>query len=103
MPINIKNPETEELARQLAKETGETITEVIKKSLQDRLQRVRGRRHARGLPEQVADILPKRVVGADPGREQANQHETRDDRSPEQGKRMPPKQARPESSVSPEC
>ncbi|PYU15480.1 MAG: PSK operon transcription factor [Acidobacteria bacterium] len=59
MPINIKNPETEELARQLAKETGETITEVIKKSLQDRLQRVRGRRHARGLPEQVADILQR--------------------------------------------
>jgi antitoxin VapB len=59
MPISIKNPETEELARQLAKETGETITEVIKKSLQDRLQRVRGRRHARGLPEQVADILQR--------------------------------------------
>jgi antitoxin VapB len=59
MPISIKNPETEELARQLAKETGETITEVIKKSLQDRLQRVRGRRHVRGLPEQVADILQR--------------------------------------------
>ena len=59
MPISIKNPETEELARQLAEETGETITEVIKKSLQDRLQRVRGRRHARGLPEQVADILQR--------------------------------------------
>ena len=59
MPISIKNPETEELARQLAEETGETITEVIKKSLQDRLQRVRGRRHARGLPEQFADILQR--------------------------------------------
>jgi antitoxin VapB len=59
MPISIKNAETEELARQLAKETGETITEVIKKSLQDRLQRVRGRRHARGLPEQVEDILQR--------------------------------------------
>jgi len=31
MPISIKNPQTEELARKLAKETGETITEVIKK------------------------------------------------------------------------
>ena len=59
MPISIKNAETEELARELAKETGETITEVIKKSLQDRLQRVRGRRHARGLPEQVEDILQR--------------------------------------------
>ena len=59
MPISIKNVETERLARELAKETGETLTEVIKRSLQDRLQRVRGRRHAKGLPEQVADILQR--------------------------------------------
>jgi antitoxin VapB len=59
MPISINNAETEELARELAKATGETITEVIRKSLQDRLQRVRGRRHARGLPEEVADILQR--------------------------------------------
>ena len=59
MPISIKNAEAEHLARELAKETGETITEVIKKALQDRLQRVRGRRHARGLPEQVEDILQR--------------------------------------------
>ena len=50
MPISIKNEETEQL---------ESITEVIKKSLQDRLQRVRGRRHARRLPEEVADILQR--------------------------------------------
>lgn len=59
MPISIKNEETEHLARELAKETGETITEVIKKSLQDRLQRVRGRRHTKRLPEEVADILQR--------------------------------------------
>jgi len=59
VPISIKNVETEQLARELARETGETITEVIKRSLQDRLQRVRGRRHARELPEQVEDILER--------------------------------------------
>jgi antitoxin VapB len=59
MPISIKNPETEQLARLLAKETGETITEVIKQSLQDRLERVRGRRRASSLEEQVADILQR--------------------------------------------
>jgi antitoxin VapB len=59
MPISIKNPHTEQLARQLAKETGETITEVITKSLQDRLQRVHGRRTAQPLKEQVADILQR--------------------------------------------
>src|SRR5260370_7921259 len=59
MRISIRNAETEELARELGKESGETIREVIKKSLQDRLQRVRGRRHARELPEQVEDILQR--------------------------------------------
>lgn len=59
MPISIKNAETEQLARLLAKETGETITEVIKKSLQDRLQRMRGRRKDRELKDQIADILAR--------------------------------------------
>ena len=59
MPISIRNEETEQLARELAKETGETITEVIKKSLQDRLQRIRGRRHVRELRERVEDILQR--------------------------------------------
>jgi antitoxin VapB len=59
MPISIKNLETERLARELAKETGESITEVIKKSLQDRLHRLRGRRRARTLPEQVEDIFER--------------------------------------------
>ncbi len=59
MPISIKNHETEQLARQLAKETGETITEVIKKSLQDRLQRVRGQRKGRALKDEIADILAR--------------------------------------------
>lgn len=59
MPISIKNEETEALARELAKETGESITEVIKKSLQDRLLRVRGRRRAKRLPEEVEDILQR--------------------------------------------
>jgi len=57
MPISIKNAEIEQLARELAKETGETITDVVKKSLQERLWRVRARKCARGLPEQVEDIL----------------------------------------------
>jgi antitoxin VapB len=59
MPISIKNPETELLARELAKETGESITEVITKSLQDRLHRLHGRRHVQDLPEEVADILER--------------------------------------------
>ncbi len=57
MPISIKNPEAERLARELAKETGESITEVIRNALQDRLRRVKGRRRARTFVEDVKDIL----------------------------------------------
>jgi antitoxin VapB len=66
MPISIKNPETESLARELAKETGESITEVIRKSLQDRLHRLHGRHHVQDLPEQVADILERMDALPDP-------------------------------------
>ena len=59
MPISIKNPETEQLARQLAEETGESITEAITKSLQDRMQRLRGRRNPKHLEEEIADILAR--------------------------------------------
>jgi antitoxin VapB len=59
MPISIKNSETEELARRLAKETGETITEVITKSLQDRMQRLHGRRNVLPLRERIADVLAR--------------------------------------------
>ena len=57
MPLSIKNPETEELAREISKETGETLTVAITVALRDRLQRLRGRRHARNLIQEVDDIL----------------------------------------------
>jgi antitoxin VapB len=57
MPLSIKNPETEELAREVSKETGESLTDAITNSLRDRLQRLRGRRHARNLVQEVDDIL----------------------------------------------
>jgi antitoxin VapB len=59
MPISIKNAETEHLARQLAKETGESITEAITKSLQDRLQRLKGRRGLPPLQERLAGIFER--------------------------------------------
>ncbi|MGC1414884.1 MAG: type II toxin-antitoxin system VapB family antitoxin [Candidatus Acidiferrum sp.] len=57
MPLSIKNPETEELAREISKETGESITDAITIALRDRLQRLRGRRHAKNLIQEVDDIL----------------------------------------------
>ena len=37
MPLSIKNPRTEKLARQVARKHGETITEAITRALEERL------------------------------------------------------------------
>ena len=39
MPISIKDPETDRLARALAAATGESLTEAIRRALEDRLER----------------------------------------------------------------
>lgn len=40
MALSIKDLETERLARDLARRTGETITDATKKALEERLQRI---------------------------------------------------------------
>lgn len=40
MALNIRNPETERLATELAKRTGETKTAAVTKALRERLERV---------------------------------------------------------------
>ena len=44
MALSIKDPETDRLARELAKATGESITEAIRAALRERLERERPRR-----------------------------------------------------------
>jgi antitoxin VapB len=39
MPLSIKDPETERLARQLAARTGETITVATRRAIEERLKR----------------------------------------------------------------
>lgn len=73
MPLSIKNETTERLARQVAGETGESITEAIQKSLEERWDRLKERRRGRALTRQIEDIL--RRVDALP---------TLDDRSPDE-------------------
>ena len=57
MALSIKKRETEQLARTLAKEAGESITDAIERSLQERLERLRRKRKAKFLLESVDDIL----------------------------------------------
>ncbi|HVO61438.1 MAG TPA: type II toxin-antitoxin system VapB family antitoxin [Terriglobales bacterium] len=55
MSLNIKNQETHKLAIQLAKLTGENMTEAVTKAVRERLDRLRGQRGA-GLAERLAKI-----------------------------------------------
>lgn len=56
MALNIRNPETERLAAELARETGETKTEAVTKALRDRLNRLRRARAGRSLAEELDAI-----------------------------------------------
>jgi antitoxin VapB len=44
MGISIKNEQTERIARELARETGESLTTAIRRALEERLARLEGRR-----------------------------------------------------------
>ena len=56
MALSIRNGRTEKLARELAAESGETITQAITQALEERLERLRGRSTARDLVEEILKI-----------------------------------------------
>jgi antitoxin VapB len=56
MAMSIRNPKAEALARETAREAGETLTDAIIHSLEDRLAKLRGRRTQQNLAEQILDI-----------------------------------------------
>lgn len=55
MPLNIKDPTTEQYVRELAAATGEGVTVAVRKAAQERLQRVRRDRSGR-LAAELLDI-----------------------------------------------
>jgi len=56
MALNIRNAETEKLAAELARVTGETKTEAVTKALRDRLVRVKRERAHRALADELEEI-----------------------------------------------
>ncbi len=56
MPLSIKHPDADNLARALAAETGESITDAVITALRERLERHRGRQGRRRLRDDVARI-----------------------------------------------
>ena len=72
MPLNIKNPEVERLAGELAELTGESKTEVVRRALLERKARLQlsGRRRSRTLAQALASLdraiwstLPRELLG----------------------------------------
>ena len=56
MSLNIKDPEAEELARCLAEETGDTVTQALAVALRERLARVRRANRAKSKAEEPRAI-----------------------------------------------
>jgi antitoxin VapB len=71
MPLNIKNARVEELVEEVARLTGETKTEAVRKALEERKARLiyrvgtidRGIRLKRFLEREVWPHIPKRDLG----------------------------------------
>jgi antitoxin VapB len=78
MALNIKNPDVERLASELAAATGESKTEVIRQALLERRARLRYRvdgsarreRVRRFLEEEIWSRIPADQLGRPPGREE---------------------------------
>ena len=56
MALSIKHPEADRLARELAKSTGEGLTEAVINALRERLAREKGRKRGRRLSEELRAI-----------------------------------------------
>jgi antitoxin VapB len=56
MAISIRNPLAEKLARKVAEETGESLTQAIIHSLEERLERLQGRKQVPGIEEEIIRI-----------------------------------------------
>ena len=58
MALSLKDPETDRLAREVARLTGETLTQAVRKALAERLERERLRRGMpkKGLAEQLNEL-----------------------------------------------
>lgn len=57
MALSIKNDTTERLARQIARATGESLTEAIHKALEERWQQLAAKRRCGILAGQIEDLL----------------------------------------------
>ena len=56
MSLNIKDPEAHDLARRLARATGQSMTRAVVEALRERLERITGRQQAKATVEEMLEI-----------------------------------------------
>ena len=56
MPLSIRNPRAEKLARELAAESRESLTQAIIHALEERMERLKGRRQFSDMAEEIMKI-----------------------------------------------
>jgi len=56
MSLNIKNPEADQLAHELAEMTGQTVTAAVTEALRERIERLRREKRREGLSERLLAI-----------------------------------------------
>ena len=56
MPINIKNEEVTRLAKELARETGESVTDAVGTAVRERLDQLRRKKSRDGVAEKLKQI-----------------------------------------------
>ena len=59
MALNIKDPETDRLARELAAATGESITVAARRAIEERLERGRARADAGSASVDLGDLIER--------------------------------------------
>jgi antitoxin VapB len=59
MALSIKSIEAERLAREIAAKTGESLTDAIRKALEERLDRLQNQRRSQILASQLEEILSR--------------------------------------------
>lgn len=56
MSLNIKDTATDKLAREVAELAGESITEAIRRALEERREKLKRHRRGRDLAREISDI-----------------------------------------------
>lgn len=67
MPLSIKNERVSQLARELARLTGESITDAVGHAVESRIAEIQKARSREGIAEQLMAIAERCVEEAPPG------------------------------------